>query len=43
MLRAAAAKKDNGRIDSGKIANCLRYAFLPSATWRRPRRPQPTR
>jgi len=43
MLRAAAAaKKDNGRIDSGKIANC-RYAFLPSATWRRPRRPQPTR
>jgi transposase len=44
MLQApAAAKKENGRIDCGKIVDCLRDAFLPSATRRRPRRPQPTR
>jgi transposase len=30
MLRAiAAAKKKNGRIDAGKIADCLRCDFLP--------------
>ena len=30
MLRAiAAAKKKNDRIDAGKIADCLRYDFLP--------------
>lgn len=44
MLRApATAKKENGRIDSGKIADYLRCAFLPSASLRRPRRAQPTR
>jgi hypothetical protein len=38
MLRAiAAAKRKNDRIDAGKIADCLRCDFLPSATWHRPR------
>ena len=38
MLRAiAAAKKKNDRVDAGKIADCLRCDFCPSATWH-PRR-----
>jgi len=38
MLRAmAAAKKKNDRIDGGKIADCLRCDFLPSAIWHPPR------
>jgi hypothetical protein len=32
MLRAiAAAKKKNDRIDAHKIADCLRYDFLPES------------
>jgi transposase len=34
MLRAIAlANKKNDRIDAGKIADCLRFDFLPECLW----------